>query len=104
MALACRGRSDKEECEMCASGLPPFSRKCCSQQALADRLEVHSEGTGVSLVCAPGPAAAENRHRCCRTGDRGVEDVVPAEFGLGCLADKAAEGPFFPEHCASFGF
>src|SRR5215471_17161144 len=27
--------------------------------------------------------------------DRGVEDVVPAELGLGCLADKAAaEGLF----------
>ena len=36
---------------------------------------------------------------------RGVEDVVPAELGLGCLADKAAaEGLFFPEHLTSFGF
>src|SRR5215813_14247632 len=37
--------------------------------------------------------------------DRGVEDVVPAELGLGCLAEKAAaEGLFFPEHRTFFGF
>jgi len=79
--------------------------KRCSQQALADRLEVHSEGTGVSLVCAPGPAAVKAGRDAAVRGGRGVEDVVPAEFGLACLAGKApAEGLFFPKHRTSFGF
>ena len=85
---------------------PPFATKCSSQHALAFAMVAKSiPASGVFLACAPGPVAAESRHRCCPTGLSWCRGCRTCRLGLGCLADKAvAEDLFFPEHRTSFGF
>jgi hypothetical protein len=61
---------------MCASGLPPFSRKRCSQQALADRLEVHSGAPVFPWFARPVLRRLKTGTDAAVLADRGVEDVA----------------------------